>query len=118
MRMMLYLVTALGVIALAFWAYDQNYRTQAAIRDVRELHREIGTAHERLNVLKAEWAYLNRPDRLRDLTELNYSRLELLPLMPDGFGRIDEVNFPIPPLSPILDPVEIASQNADGEEFP
>ncbi|KAA9009837.1 cell division protein FtsL [Histidinibacterium aquaticum] len=116
MRSALYLVSALAVIALAFWAYRQNYQTQEAIAEVQELHREIGRAHERLSVLRAEWAYLNRPDRLMDLAELNFDRLGLLPLMPEAFGRIDTINFPVPPLSPITDPVEIAHE--PGVEFP
>ncbi|EAR52601.1 hypothetical protein OG2516_05818 [Oceanicola granulosus HTCC2516] len=118
MRSMFYLLSAVGVMALAFWAYEQNYRTQEAISEVRALHREIGLAHERLGVLRAEWAYLNRPERLRDLAEMNFERLELLPLMPEAFGRIDQVSYPLPPLSPIIDPIEVSSDNANGEEFP
>ena len=82
------------VIALAYWAYNENYKTQASLRDVRNLHAQIGTAYERLNILRAEWAYLNRPDRLRDLAELNFERLGLLPLMPEAFGRIEQVAYP------------------------
>ncbi|SLN48490.1 cell division protein FtsL [Roseisalinus antarcticus] len=116
MRSMFYILSALTVIGLAFWAYRQNYQTQAAIAEVRQLHRDIGLAHERLGILRAEWAYLNRPDRLRDLTELNFDRLGLLPLMPEAFGRVDRINYPIPALSPITDPIEVSSQQ--GAEFP
>lgn len=95
MRSFLYVFSALAVIGLAYWAYHENYRTQAAIREVRALHKEIGAAHERLNVLEAEWAYLNRPDRLRELVKMNYERLNLLPMMPASFGRVDQVSFPL-----------------------
>ncbi len=123
MRQFLYVASFLSLIGLAFWAYQENYRTQAAARELRDLHREIGLAHERLAMLRAEWAYLNRPDRLMDLAELNFDRLGLLPLMPEAFGRVDEIGYPRPALLPVTDPVELASDNAaraaDGEEqFP
>jgi len=94
MRSMLFLVTALAVIGLAVWAYRENYQTQAAINETERLQQEIGTARARLSVLRAEWAYLNRPERLRDLAEINYDRLQLLPLNSDQFGRVDQVVYP------------------------
>ncbi len=35
------LLSALAVMGLAFWAYQENYKTQSAIAEVRQLHREI-----------------------------------------------------------------------------
>lgn len=116
MRTLLYLATAFAVIALGFWAYNENYRTQAALKEVRGLHRDIGQAHERLAMLRAEWAYLNRPDRLRDLADLNFDRLGLLPLMPDAFGRVDQVSYPLPPLLPITDPIEVRGEAQQEED--
>ncbi len=112
MRGILYVLTAMAVVGLGFWAYHENYATQAAIREVRALHTGIGAGHQRLNILNAEWAYLNRPDRLRDLVEINFDRLGLLPLMPEGFGRVDQISYPLPDLLPITDPVEVSSDGA------
>ena len=113
MRGLLYLLSALMVVGLGFWAYNENYATQESIREVRDLNRQIGEAHARLRMLNAEWAYLNRPDRLRDLADLNFDRLGLLPLMPDGFGRVYQVIYPALPFGP-LDGAVMAS--SDGEE--
>jgi len=109
-------MAAVSVIALGFWAYQQNYRTQAAVRSVQSLQEQIGAAHSRLNMLRAEWAYLNRPDRLRDLADLNFDRLGLLPLMPDAFGEVDQVMYPLPPVLPITGAVEVVGQLATTEE--
>lgn len=117
MRGFFYVLTALAVMGLAFWAYQENYKTQAAIAEVRDLHRDIGAAHERLSVLNAEWAYLNRPDRLRDLADLNFERLGLLPLRPQNFGTIEQITYPPAALDPIVRSIELSSSNApDGEE--
>ena len=110
---MLYMFSFLTVIGLAFWAYQENYRTQAALKEVRELHRDSGAAHARIKVLNAEWAYLNRPDRLRDLAELNFNRLGLIPMAPEHFGRVSDVVYPIRPLGIITDPVEVSSDGAE-----
>jgi hypothetical protein len=90
----MYVLTVLSVIGLAFWAYRENYTTQTALDDAEDLQIQIADARDRLAILKAEWAYLNRPDRLRDLADLNFERLQLLPLRPDQFGRIEQVAYP------------------------
>ncbi|MGR3804276.1 cell division protein FtsL [Marinibacterium profundimaris] len=104
MKGLLYILTALAVFGLAFWAYRENYATQEVLSETQSLQRQIGSAQARLAVLKAEWAYLNRPDRLRELAEINFDRLGLLPLRPDQFGYVDEVGYPKPASeSPLFD---------------
>ncbi|MFT6091215.1 cell division protein FtsL [Sulfitobacter sp.] len=103
MRAVLYVLTTLSVIGLAFWAYRENYATQQALSDTDDLRQEIRQTHSRLAVLRAEWAYLNRPERLRDLSELNFDRLGLLPLHPDQFGAIDQVGYPPLPELPLFE---------------
>ena len=118
MRGFLYVFAALAVIASGFWAYQENYTTQAAVREVRGLYTEIGAAHDRLQMLRAEWAYLNRPDRLTDLAELNFDRLGLLPLAPEAFGEIGNIVYPLPDILPITNPIDINSIPPSDEEDP
>ncbi|MGA9254477.1 MAG: cell division protein FtsL [Roseobacter sp.] len=116
MRTFLYLLTMLGVISLAFWAYRENYATQGALSETRELRRDIREAHERLSMLRAEWAYLNRPDRLRDLADINFDRLGLLPLRPEQFGHVEQVAYPPDPIIEITDIVEVANFDGNATE--
>ncbi len=115
MKSVIYVMTALCVIGLAFWAYRENYATQAVLNQTDRLHAEIRTSHARLAVLRAEWAFLNRPDRLRDLAELNFERLQLLPLHPDQFGQVDEVQYPVAPLPPITNSVDVSTMNSEND---
>ncbi|MBI6629894.1 cell division protein FtsL [Pontibaca salina] len=109
MRAAFYVLTALAVFALAFWAYRENYATQQALRETRTLQRQIGAAQVRMSVLRAEWAYLNRPNRLMELAEINFDRLGLLPLAPEQFGRVDEVSYPPDPPLPDVASIDVFS---------
>jgi len=116
MRSLLYVLTSLAVIGLAFWAYRENYRTQEAQARAQSLQQAIADARQSLRVLRAEWAYLNRPDRLVDLVELNYERLELMPMQSDQFGRIDQVAFPAPPSLSITNAVDVSNMPSEEPE--
>ena len=107
MRSLFFILTALAVMGLAFWAYRENYRTQDDLAEIRDLRGEIGQLRESLGVLRAEWAYLNRPDRLQELADLNFDRLGLLPLMPEQFGRVDQISYPVEVLGPVVNPIDV-----------
>lgn len=111
MRSLFYVVTALVVIGLAFWAYHENYKTQAAQARAEKLQREISVERQRLRMLRAEWAYLNRPERLRELAEINFDRLGLLPLQPHQFGRIDQIAYPDQAALPVRDAVDVSGMD-------
>ncbi|MCH8465457.1 MAG: cell division protein FtsL [Roseinatronobacter sp.] len=96
MRSLLYLCTALAVIALAAWAYRENHLTQQAMNERRALEREIAALTEALSIQRAEWAYLNRPDRLRELVDVNFERLKLIPITASHFGEVGQVVYPLP----------------------
>lgn len=112
MRGFLYAITVSLVIGLAYWAYQENIKTQAVLTHVEELQDDIGHARARLKILRAEWAYQNRPERLQDLADLNYDGLKLLPLSADNFGRVEQVGYPELPLlkQEDLRPLDAASR--------
>lgn len=102
MRSLLYLTTALVVMGLAFWAYRENYRTQAAINNMADIQREIGGLRENIGILRAEWSYLNRPERLRELVNLNFDKLKLVPIVSDQFVDISQVAYGLPKADPVI----------------
>ena len=91
MKIIVYAAIFMMVIAQGFWAYTENYETQKSLKTAKQLQTEIAAARTQMGVLNAEWAYLNRPDRLRDLVDMNFVRLQLLPLRPEQFGQVAEV---------------------------
>ena len=93
MRSFIYTITFASLVALAFWAYQENIKTKNAIAHTEQLQKEIGIVRARLSMLRAEWAYLNRPDRLTELVDLNFARLYLVPLRASNFAKIDEIDF-------------------------
>ncbi|MBJ3762266.1 cell division protein FtsL [Maribius pontilimi] len=110
MRTLLFILPGLAVMALAFWAYSENFETQMVLTDVDRLQAQIGTERETLAILRAEWAYLNRPERLRDLADLNFDRLGLLPLTPEQFARVTQIGYPGQrALGPIINPITLDS---------
>ena len=109
MKSVIYVLTALAVLGLALWAYQENYRTQEVLKDTQRLQRQIGEAQVRLSVLRAEWAYLNRPDRLRELADLNFERLGLLPMRADQFGRVAEIMYAEDPALPIINGIDVSN---------
>ncbi|MEM9474693.1 MAG: cell division protein FtsL [Pseudomonadota bacterium] len=106
MKTMIFGLIAMAVMGLAVWAYHQNYQTTAALKETEALQGEIAQLRIRVGVLRAEWAYLNRPERLRDLADLNFDRLGLFALAPEQFGQVDEVSFPGLPADDITEAVD------------
>lgn len=95
MRTIIGLLLGLTVLGLGFWAYQENYKTRAAQAELRALQRDIVQMREKMSVLRAEWAWLNRPERLRELVRVNNASLGLMDMMPEHYGHLEQVGFPI-----------------------
>jgi cell division protein FtsL len=72
--------------ALSMGLYLVKYSVQNIQRDVESARNELAQEKESLHLLKAEWAYLNRPDRLQRLAG---KHLDLVPL---DSKRINDVS--------------------------
>ena len=81
-----------STFALGLWAYKINYDSRAAYQRVKELEKSILSANKHFKILNAEWAHLNRPDRLRKLAEYYFFELRLTPINPDDFISFSNVH--------------------------
>ena len=75
----------LAAILIGCGLYQLKYEVQAKEERLARLNRQIQLEHEAIHVLNAEWAFLNRPDRIADLANRH---LELTQVVPAQFGRV------------------------------
>jgi hypothetical protein len=79
------------MIAVAFAAsglYMVKYRVQFLHERVEHAERSLREQKEAIHVLDAEWTYLNRPERLRRLSE---KYLSLQPADPKQIAELDDI---------------------------
>jgi hypothetical protein len=94
MRLTFHLCAIVFVAVCATWAYRVNYDAQEAQARVERIAAEIAREREAIVILEAEWAYLNRPDRLETLVADYQDELRLVPLVPEQFGEVAMVAYP------------------------
>lgn len=95
MRALLSTLSFIAVMALAFWAYRENYATQTQLKEMAKVQDQIAALRDEIAMQKAEWAYLNRPTRLRDLAAMNFDRLGLMPMAPLQLASVADVALPV-----------------------
>ncbi|WP_114394586.1 cell division protein FtsL [Oleisolibacter albus] len=91
--------SAIVWIALACTAsgilYQTSYRVQEQEERLSRLNRQIVAEQEAIQVLKAEWAYLNDPDRLEKLVA---EHLVLQPTKAEQIVTLDQIPLKTPAL--------------------
>ncbi len=110
MRPFLSILSFILVMALAFWAYRENYATQTQLKDMAKVQNQIAALRDEIAMQRAEWAYLNRPTRLRDLAALNFDRLGLMPMAALQLGAASDVAMPV--AEPLLISGEVQADGA------
>ena len=90
-RFLVFSIVITSTFGLGLWAYKINYESRAASDRVKALEKAILSAKKDIKILKAEWAHLNNPDRLRKLVEYYFLELRLTPINPDDFISFSEI---------------------------
>ncbi len=81
----IWLVLALG---LGFGLFQLKYQVQGLESELARTNRQILESEEAIHVLKAEWSYLNRPERIETLAR---KYLDLQPLSGKQFGSFADL---------------------------
>ena len=92
-RFLLFSIVIISTFGLGSWAYKINYESRAASQRVKGLENAILSANQEIKILKAEWATLNNPERLRKLVEYYFLELRLSPINPDDFISFSQIQW-------------------------
>lgn len=107
----LYYILGIVVIALsAYGLFHVKYKVKNLKQDLVEVNRQIAMEKKSIHVLKAEWAYLSQPSRIKQLSD-NYLSLQYVVAeqirneyeeAPSYFAKKDGHETDTPTLRPIL----------------
>lgn len=91
MRRALTLISVLALLLAASYAHRVKIETRKLEREVASLRQQVVERRAAVATLNAEWAYLNRPERLLRLAGVFGEEMDLKPRRPDAFARVEEI---------------------------
>ncbi len=94
------------LMAAAFGLYMVKFKVQAVKVEVAATEKHLREEKQNLHVLKAEWTYLTRPERLRELSA------KYLPLKPMNGQQL--ADFGSLPVTASTNAVQPASDDEEG----
>ena len=110
------MVWLLLFVVASFLLYRVKYEVQNVRAQIAETSRQLEEERESLNVVTAEWAYLNRPERLSALAS---KYLSASALRVDQVAEIEAIPFPNRAVAAIepkdnIKPASLVKENAVG----
>ena len=84
-------VLFLFVLLGAFWLYQVKHEAKLEEEKIANLQQQIKEEKEALLLLKAEWSYLNRPERVQTLTDRFSGELGLKEVEPFQIGKATDL---------------------------
>ncbi|MCI0466384.1 MAG: hypothetical protein L0Y57_05180 [Beijerinckiaceae bacterium] len=95
---MLNILAIASLIGSAIYAYTIKYDTTLHAERIVKLKHEIRWEQDQIGMLRAEWAYLTRPERIQalaskflDLQPAKLSQIVMADALPDKAPRVDEI---------------------------
>lgn len=95
------------VAVAAGMLYSVKYQVQAMDEEIAQLHAQIERERASMQVLQAEWAFLTRPERIRQLASRH---LDMQPV--EGAQLMDVADIPT------LGGEDVILAGSDGESLP
>ncbi|HZF74567.1 MAG TPA: hypothetical protein VE033_01865 [Acetobacteraceae bacterium] len=87
------IVSFLAFATAGAWLYQVKHEVTQLDRELRDIARQTEAARERTAILRAEWALLNEPGRLRQVAQ---QHLQLEPMQPTHFVRLADLERRLP----------------------
>ncbi len=92
------IATIVALVGSAVYAYSIKYQTSYRAEQIAKTKLEIKAEHDAIAVLRAEWSFLTRPERIQQLSE-RYLDLQPLALdkivtaraLPERAPRVDAI---------------------------
>lgn len=91
MRAFILFTWASLVIATGYTLFHITFQVEELETELRRLNAEIREEQEAVHVLKAEWSYLNSPQRIEALTDTLLPNLQWM--QPEQVMRIEDIPF-------------------------
>ncbi|HZH50634.1 MAG TPA: hypothetical protein VEZ16_02010 [Microvirga sp.] len=85
---LLHIIAITALIASAAYAYTVKYETLYYVEQVAKLKAQVQRERDIIAVLRAEWQYLDRPDRLQEAVD---QHLDLQPLKIQQLARLSDL---------------------------
>lgn len=85
---LLHIVAIGALVSSALYAYSIKYETTLQAEQLQKLKAKAQRERDAIAVLKAEWQFLNRPDRLQALAD---KHLDLQPLTTAQIVRLSDI---------------------------
>jgi hypothetical protein len=98
MLRILNIVAIVALIGSAVYAYSIKYETSFYAEQILEMKHEIRAERDAIAILRAEWSFLTRPERLQrlsdrhlDLQQLSVGQIVAASEIPDKGARVDSI---------------------------